>query len=229
MTALVRFQVAGYARSLRVLHPLIVVALVVVLVLVQGPAGPDASDLAVGTFGDVAAFMFPVWAWAARALLDTQPDEQRALTALAARRRSTPTFAGLLSAYAVNVSLGVVALVIPLFQAIQVESRGSAILAGCALNLLVVVPGTLIGAWTSRAVISDPGVSLLALLSALTAAILLGIGRFSWLSVPLIDWLRIAHDGSAEFTSHFPGVAGHLALWSALAGIAYLVIARRRS
>ncbi|TYK48306.1 hypothetical protein [Actinomadura decatromicini] len=229
MTALVRFQVAGYVRSLRVLHPLIVVGLVVVLVLIQGPAGRNASDLAIGTFGDVAAFMFPVWAWAARALLDTQPDEQRALTALAARRPSAPTLAGLLSAYGVNLSLGVVALVIPLFQAIQVESPGSAILAGCALNLLVAIPGTLIGAWTSRALIPDPGVSLLALLSALTAAILLGIGRLSWLSVPLIGWLRAAHDGANDFTSRFPEIALHLAIWSALAGAAYLTAARRRS
>ncbi|MFC4050939.1 hypothetical protein ACFOY4_14715 [Actinomadura syzygii] len=211
------------------LHPLIVVALVVVLVLIQGPAGPNASDLAIGTFGDVAAFMFPVWAWAARALLDTQPDEQRALTALAARRPSTPTVAGLLSAYGVNLSLGAVALVIPLFQAIQVESPGSAILAGCALNLLVAIPGTLIGAWTSRALIPDPGVSLLALLSALTATILLGLGRLSWLSVPLIGWLRAAHDGAKDFTSRFPEIALHLGIWSALVGAAYITAARRRS
>ncbi|TYB43351.1 hypothetical protein [Actinomadura chibensis] len=227
MTALVRFQVAGYVRSLRVLYPLIVVALVVVLVLVQGPAGRKASDLAIGTFGDVAAFMFPIWAWAARALLDTQPDEQRALTALAARRPSTPTLAGLLSAYCVNLSLGVVALVIPLFQAVQVGSPGSAILAGCALNLLVAVPGTLIGAWTSRALIPDPGVSLLALLGTLTATTLLGIGRLSWLSVPLIGWLRAAHDGANEFTSHFPEIALHLAVWSAVVGVAYITTAVR--
>ncbi|MFI0487376.1 hypothetical protein [Actinomadura sp. 9N215] len=229
MIALVRFQVAGYVRSLRVLHPLIVVALVVTLVLIQGPSGPDADDLAVGTFGDVAAFMFPVWAWAARALLDTQPDEQRALTATAARRRSTPTWAGLLSAYGVNVCLGVVALAVPLLQAIQVGAPGRAVLAGCALNLLAAVPGTLLGAWTSRAVIPDPGVSLLALLSAATAFALLGIGRLAWLSVPMIEWLRAAHDGAGEFTARFPDIALHLALWSALVGTAYVVLAHRRS
>ncbi|WUH96884.1 hypothetical protein OHR68_25405 [Spirillospora sp. NBC_00431] len=228
MIALIRFQVAGYVRSLRVLHPLIVVALVVTLVLIQGPSGPDAADLAVGTFGDVAAFMFPVWAWAARALLDAQPDEQRALTATAAHRRSMPTWAGLLSAYCVNVCLGVVALAVPLIQAIQVDVPGRAILAGCALNLLAAVPGTLLGAWTSRAMIPDPGVSLLTLLGAATALVLLGIGRLAWVSVPLIEWLRTAHDGAGELTSQFPSIALHLALWSVVVGAGYLALAHRR-
>ncbi|MGP4027991.1 hypothetical protein [Actinomadura sp. 3N407] len=228
MIALVRFQVAGYLRSLRVLHPLIVVALVVVLVLIQGPGGPDAADLAVGTLGDVAAFMFPIWAWAARALLDTQPDEQRSLTATAARRSSMPMWAGLFAAYGVNLCLGVAALAVPLMQAIQVGSPGRAILVGCALNFLVAVPATLVGAWTSRALIPDPGVSLLVLLGAVTALVLLGIGRFAWLSVPMIEWLRAAHDGPREFISDFPSIALHLALWSAVVGAAYIAAARHR-
>lgn len=124
MIALVRFQVAGYVRSLRVLHPLILVLLAVALILVQGPSGPDAADLAVGTLGDVAAFMFPVWAWAARALLDTQPDEQRALTTTAARSPSAPAWAGLFAAYTVNVFLGAVALAVPLLQALGAGSPG---------------------------------------------------------------------------------------------------------
>lgn len=228
MTALVRFHIAGHVRSLRVLHPLIVVGLVVVLVLFQGPGGPQAADLAVGTFGDVAAFMFPIWAWAARALLDTQPDEQRSLTSTAARRPSVPVWAGLLAAYGVNLCLGVVALAVPLVHAIQVGSPWRAILAGCALSLLVAVAGTLLGAWTSRALIPHPGVSLLALLGGATALLLLGIGRLAWLSVPMIGWLRAAHDGAGEFTSHFPGIALHLILWSALVGTAYIVTARHR-
>ncbi|TDC74884.1 hypothetical protein [Actinomadura sp. 7K507] len=228
MIALVRFQVAGYVRSLRILHPLIVVVLIVALVLIQGPGGPDAAGLAVGTFGDVAAFMVPIGAWAARALLDTQPDEQRLLTATAARRPSMPTWAGLLAAYSVNLFLGVVALTVPLIQAIQAGSPGGAILAGCALYLLAAVPATLVGAWTSRALIPAPGLSVLALLSAVTALVLLGIGRFAWLSVPVIEWLRAAHGGPGEFTSSFPSIALHLALWSAVVGAAYVATTRHR-
>ncbi|GAA2290732.1 hypothetical protein GCM10010402_56400 [Actinomadura luteofluorescens] len=227
MIAIVRFQVAGYLRSLRVLQPLIVVALLVALVLAQGPSGPDAGELAVRTFADVAAFMFPVWAWAARALLDTQPDEQRSLTATAARHQSGPTWAGLLAAYSVNIALGVTALAVPLIQAFQVSSSGRAILTGCALNLLVAVPGTLLGAWTSRAVIPDPGISLLALLGGATALLLLGMGRLSWLSIPMIGWMRAAHDGPNVFVSHFPTTALHLLIWSTVVGTAYLLTTRR--
>ncbi|WP_141577525.1 hypothetical protein [Actinomadura sp. WMMA1423] len=229
MIALVRFQVAGYLRSLRVLQPLIVVALAVALILSQGPSGPDAPALAVRTFADVAALMFPVWAWAARALLDTQPDEQRSLTATAARRPSAPMWAGLLAAYGVNISLGVVALAVPFIQALQAGSPGRAVLAGCALNLLVAVPGTLLGAWTSRAVLPHPGVSLLALLGGAAALLLLGMGRLSWLSVPMIDWMRAASDGPSAFVSHFPATALHLLLWSAVVGTAYLLTAPRRT
>jgi hypothetical protein len=227
--ALVRFQVAGYVRSLRVLQPLIVVALVVALVLSQGPSGPDAAALAVRTFADVAAILFPVWAWAARALLDTQPDEQRALTASAARHPSAPTWAGLLAAYGVNVSLGALALAVPLVQAFQAGSPGRAVLAGCALNLLVAVPGTLLGAWTSRALIPDPGVSLLALLGGATALLLLGMGRLSLLSIPMIGWMRAAHDGPSAFVSHFPATALHVLVWSAVVGTAYLLAIPRRT
>ncbi|MFA1539465.1 hypothetical protein [Actinomadura monticuli] len=226
MIALVRFQIAGYARSLRILQPFIVVALFVVLILVQGPSGPDASDLAVRTFADVAAIMFPVWAWAARALLDTQPDEQRALTATAVRRPSTPIWAGLLAAYATNVLLGLLALALPLVQAVQAGSPGLAISAGCALNLLVAVPGTLLGAWTSRALIPDPGISLLALLGGAAALLLLGMGPLSWLSVPMIEWLRAAHGGPDAFTSAFPAIALHLLLWSAAAATLYTTTPR---
>ncbi|NDU76018.1 hypothetical protein GWI34_25815 [Actinomadura sp. DSM 109109] len=225
MIALIRFHAAGYVRSLRVLQPLIVVALVVALVLAQGPSGPDAAELAVRTLADVAAFMFPVWAWAARALLDTQPDEQRALTATASRHPSA--WAGLLAAYGVNVSLGIAALAVPLFQALQAGSPGRAVLVGCVLNLLVAVPGTLLGAWTSRALIPDPGISLLALLGGATALLLLGMGRLSWLSVPMIGWMRAARDGPDDFVSHFPATALHLLAWSAIVATGYLLALRR--
>ncbi|GGV02843.1 hypothetical protein GCM10010182_20760 [Actinomadura cremea] len=229
MIAIVRFQAAAYVRSLRILPPLIVVALVVVLVLLQGPGGPEAAELAVGTFGDVAAFMFPLWAWAARGLLDTPPDEQRALTVSAARHRWAPVWAGLFAAYLVNVGLGLLALAAPLVQAVSLGSSGPAVVAGCALNALVAAAGTLLGAWTSRAVLPSPGISLLTLIGGAAALILLGLGPLSGLSVPMIDWLRAAHDGPDAFVSDFSGIALHLSLWTGLVGAAYVATDRFRS
>jgi hypothetical protein len=34
----------------------------------------------------------------------------------------------------------------------------------------------------------------------------------------MIEWLRAAHEDPGRFTSAFPGVAAHIALWSAVAG-----------
>ncbi|MFC6878946.1 MULTISPECIES: hypothetical protein [Actinomadura] len=228
MIALARFQIVGYVRSLRVLQPVIVVLLIMMLVLLQKPGGIDRTRLAVGSFGDVAAFMFPVWAWTARALLDTQPDEQRALSATAARGRTTPVWAGLLAAYAVNIGLGVLAFAAPLAYAPGAGVGGGAMLTGTALGLLVAVAATLLGAWTSRAIIPDAGVSLLALLGGVAAALLLGLGSLSWLSVPMIEWLRAGNHGATEFVSDFPPIALHLALWSLAVGTAYVLTSRTR-
>ncbi|MFI0450555.1 hypothetical protein [Actinomadura sp. 6N118] len=225
MIALARFQVSGYLRSLRILQPVIVIFMILALLLSQAPAN---AGLAAGAFGDVAAFMFPVWAWAARALLDTQPDEQRALSATAARHHLTPACAGLLAAYAVNLALGVAILAVPTVQGLSAGLESGAVAVGLGLNLLVAAAGTFLGAWTSRAIIPDPGVSLLALLGSAAAALLLSIGPLSWLSVPMVDWIRAAHDGPDELIAAFPGLALHMALWTAVVGVAYILIRRTR-
>ncbi|MEU6035618.1 hypothetical protein ABZ801_09410 [Actinomadura sp. NPDC047616] len=228
MIALVHFQVSGYVRSLRVLHPLIVVLLFMALVLLQGPSGDDARTLAAGTFGDVAAFAFPVWAWTARALLDTQPDEQRALSATAARYRPAFVLAGPLAAYAVNLCLAGLVLVAPVAQALAAGVGGTAVVTGVALNALVAAAATVLGVWTSRAIIPDPGLSVLMLLGGVTAALLLSLSPLSWAAVPMVEWLRAAQDGPEALVSAFPGLALHLVLWSAVLGIAYAATARNR-
>ncbi|XVQ13201.1 hypothetical protein ACQP1W_11860 [Spirillospora sp. CA-255316] len=268
MIALARFQVAGYVRSLRALQPLVVVLLLLSLVILQGSA--DDAELAVGTLGDVAAFLFPVWAWTARALLDTQPDEQRCLSALAVRARGrrpgaddpraaadrtheaaddspsegtadqaggvrsglmaahSRTLAGLIAAYAVNVGLGLLVLAVPVVQAHLAGVGTGTVLNGLGLSFLVALAATVLGAWTSRAIITDPGFSLLALLGGVVAALLLSLSPLSWVAVPMVDWLRAAHDGPAAFTSAFPAIALHLALWILVVGAAYIAVSRNR-
>ncbi|WP_433326682.1 hypothetical protein [Spirillospora sp. CA-294931] len=231
MIALARFQISGYLRSLRALPPLIVVILIVTLVLFQGggASGSDQAKLAVGTLGDVPAFMFPVWAWAARGLLDSQPDEQRALSATALGARTSSALAGLLAAYAINLGLGAIALGVPVIHAASSSVSASAILACVALNLLVAGAATLLGAWTSRAIVPAPGTSLLALLGGATAILVLSLGPGVWLSVPMIDWIKAAHDGPSAFTDAFPALAGHVLLWTTVVGTAYLLVRRTRA
>ncbi|MEW2358460.1 hypothetical protein [Spirillospora sp. NPDC029432] len=223
MIALVRFQISGYLRSFRVLQPLIVVLLLVSLVLLQGT---DDAGLAAGALGDVPAFLFAIWAWTARALLDTQPDDQRALSALTTRRHAA---AGLLAAYTVNLALGAVAAAVPLGQAIATGVSGPAIASGVGLLLLVALAGTVLGALTSRVLIPDPGISLITLITGVAAALLLSMSPLRWIAVPMVDWLRAAHDGPAELAAAFPGVALHLAAWTAVLAALYLTLRRTRT
>lgn len=226
MIALVRFHVAGYVRSLRVLPPVIAVLLFSAVVL-QGVGGDDARRLATGTFGDVAAFAFPVWAWTARLLLDTQPDEQRALSATAAPSRPAHVLAGPVAAYAVNLCLTGLLLAVPTAQALS-AGVGGAVLAGAALNALVAACATVLGACASRAVVPHPGLSLLTLLGGVTAALLLSMSPLSWAAVPMVEWLRAAHDGPDGLVTAFPGLAVHLALWSAAVALVYIAARRNR-
>lgn len=225
---LTRFHVTGYVRSQRALYPLVVVACFVILMLVQSPGPAHGAALTVGTFADIAVFMVPIWAWTARALLDTTPDVQADLTVLAVGRRTTTAVAGLIAAYCVNVALAVIMLAVPLMQGFYYHVSAAATLAGVALQPLAAVPATLLGAWTSRAVIRTPAISLLALVGGSVLLLLLSMGPLAWLSVPVIEWLRAAHRGEAAFVADFPAVAARVALWSVAVGAAYLWTRRRR-
>lgn len=227
MITLTRFHLYGYVRSQRAVYPLVVVALFVILMLVQNPGPAHGAELTVMTFGDVAALMVPIWAWTTRALLDTEPDVQGQLSVLAVGRRSTHTLAGLIAAYGANVALAALVLAVPVIQGLGFHVGTSAMLVGVALQPLAAVPATLLGALTSRAVIASPALSILALLCGCVLILLLSMGSLAWLSIPMIGWLRAAHDGAATFTGTFPGIAGHIALWSAVVAAAYLWIRRR--
>jgi hypothetical protein len=225
MIALTRFQVAGYVRSQRALYPMVVVACFVLLMLVQSPGPEHGAALTIGTLGDIAAIMVPIWAWTARALLDTAPDVQGDLSTLAVGRPAPA--AGLIAAYGVNVALAVIMLAAPLLQGLAFDADSSALLAGVALQALVAVPSTLLGAWTSRAVIRSPALSVLALLGGSMLILVLSMGPLAWLSIPMIEWLRAAHGGPAAFTADFPGVTLHIVLWSVVVAGAYLWTRRR--
>jgi hypothetical protein len=227
MIALVRFRVSGYVRSQRALYPLIVVALLVFLMLIQSPGAEHGARLTVGTLGDLAAIMVPIWAWTARALLDTEPDVQRDLSALAAGRPWTSVVAGLLAAYGTNAALAGMTLAVPVVHGLTFNVGAPALLAGAALQLLVAVPATLLGGWTARALIPSPAISTLILLGGCLMLLLLSMGPLAWLSIPMIEWLRAARTGPAAFTSAFPGVALHIAGWSAVVGAAYIGIRGR--
>ncbi|GAA2092085.1 hypothetical protein [Actinomadura alba] len=230
MTALVRFHLSGYVRSLRVVQPLLAIFLLASVMLPNAPVGPDRATtlkLAVGGYGDVAAFLFPIWAWTARSVLDTEPDGQRELGALAVGRR-TAMASGLLAAYLVNLGLGALTLTVPVLQGISAGAGWGALPPAVVLHLAVAVPATLVGAWAGRAVLPSTAVSILVLLGGCVVLLILSMGPLAWLSVPMIGWLRAAHDGPDALTAALPGLVAHIAAWSAVAGAGYAWVRRFR-
>ncbi|MEV5576043.1 hypothetical protein AB0L06_38925 [Spirillospora sp. NPDC052269] len=225
MIALIRFQLAGYLRSMRFLPSLIVTLLLVMLVFSQWPTGPDPVKLATGTYGDAAAFMVPLSAWTTRSLLDTQPTVQRWLSLLAVRRSA---LAGLFAAFIASSALSLLLFAAPFLQALTVGVPAQTTVAAVLLAALASAAGSFIGAWTSRAIIPGSGTSLLVLLSALTATLLLGLGRLSFLGIPYLDWIKAAHDGPSKLQAALPSVLLHLVLWCGVVATGYLVTLHRR-
>ncbi|MEV4251713.1 hypothetical protein AB0J52_00945 [Spirillospora sp. NPDC049652] len=226
MTALIRFQLAGYLRSMRFLPSLIVALLLVLLVFGQWPSGPDPVKLATGTYGDAAAFMVPLSAWTTRSLLDTQPTVQRWLTVLAVRRSAV---GGLLAAFTASSAISLLLFAAPFLQALTVGVPAKTTGAAVLLAVFACAAGTAIGAWTSRAIIPGAGAALLALLCALTASLLLGLGRLNYLAIPYLNWIKAAHKGPSALQASLPGVMLHLGLWCLIATTGYLVVLHRRS
>jgi hypothetical protein len=89
------------------------------------------------------------------------------------------------------------------------------------------VPATLLGAWAGRAVITSPAFSTLVLSGRSVLMLPLSTGPLSWLSIPMIEWLRGAQHGEDAFVAAFPGAALHIAAWSAVVAAAYVWIRGR--
>jgi hypothetical protein len=225
--ALVRFQTMGYVRSLRALQPLIAIVLLISIMFADTWASPSTEAL-VSAFADMAALMVPIWALAAQATFDVQPEEQGDLSAVAAGSRIRWITAGLLTAYVVNLGLGVIGMGWLLAIGVDRGAGAGVLLLGVALHVIAAVPATLIGAWTCRSFLPRPAVSVLSMLFTCVAALLLSLGPLHWISVPMGGWMRAASDGQQTFAAAFPGVAVHTLLWSAVVGAGYVWRRTRR-
>src|SRR3954470_2225809 len=140
MIALTRFRFMAYLRSHRAFQPLL--GLLAVLAILYASRVPKGAEL--GALADSAGILLPVLAWAARGLLDNEPDEQRAIAISARGHREL--IAGLAGAAVFNTGLAAIALVWPLVVGFEVRPGPSVILAGALLHLLAVLAGTALGA-----------------------------------------------------------------------------------
>lgn len=222
--AVARFQLAGFVRSGHVLFPAVLLA-----VLLGVQSGMPSS--AAVSFTDSAAFAFPLFALATHQLLASEPDVQRAVSTVHAGSRRTYLLAGLLAAFALNL----VFLVCCVASALRGPLGGTAttgdlpglLALGVGIHLLALLPGLALGAVTSRTVTGDAPAEYICLVGGLLAAVLLGLAirPVSWLSVPLLDLMRAAHDG--RLTAALPAVTAHTLIWSLVVGAGYLWLRRR--
>lgn len=227
MIAAMRFQLSGYVRSTRVLHPVLALALLLAVVF-SSPLGGTPAEVrsgALNAFGDLAALVFPICAWAARGVLDTEPDVQRHICAVTVGRWRAVA-AGLGTAYGFSACLALLAPVYPLVEAARYGLRSSVLLLTVALMLLSALAATALGALTSRAVISSPGGSILVLLGGFMANLLLGLGPLRIMTVPMIEWMGAAGRGPSAFTSALPLLGLRTLVWAALATTLYARLRR---
>lgn len=229
MITVMRFQLSGYLRSVRALHPVIALALLLAVVF-SGPLGSGPAQIrqgAVASVADLAALVFPICAWAARGLLDTEPDAQRHVSAVTAGRWRAGA-AGLCAAYGFSACLALLAPVYPLAEAVRYGVPASTLLLGFGLMLASALAATALGALTSRAVLPSPGTSILVLLGVCTADLLLGLGPLRGLTVPMIEWMRAAGRGPSAFAGAAPSLLLRTLVWAVAATALYAGLRRSR-
>ncbi|RCG30750.1 hypothetical protein DQ384_12220 [Sphaerisporangium album] len=220
---LVRFKIAAYLRSHRIIQPFVgLLAMLIILYSTRVLAGHELSS-----YGDSAALLVPVFAWAARGLLDTEPDVQRLISVTASGRPGREVTAGLLAAAAVNAVLAALAVLVPLGIGFAVMPGGAVLAGGLALHFLSLLTGTALGALSSRPILRDQAMSTLVMLGAYVAMLLISLAPVTWLTVPLISWMRAA--GRPSFlASALPGLAAITLAWCTAAFLAYTYLRRTR-
>ncbi|GAA3664294.1 hypothetical protein GCM10022224_030410 [Nonomuraea antimicrobica] len=221
MIALAVFRVAAYVRSHRVFQALLLT--LAMLAIVHGSRAPRGEEAAVLTDG--AVLLVPILAWAARSLLDTEPDRQREMSAVQVGGRGREVAAGLLAAFASCAVFAGLGLVWALLLGITGSPSPDVLGAGVALHVVSALTGTALGALTSRAVLPSPAVSIMVLLLGYLVMLLLSASSLYWLTVPLISWMKAANAG--ELAARLPQLAAISLAWC-LAGLAAYALLRRR-
>jgi hypothetical protein len=229
VVALSRMRFSGYARSQRVLAP--VLASLAMLAVLQ--VGGAAS--AVDAYGVSAVGLFGIFAWQSKLALDTEPDAQRQLSYLAVGSAPREVAAGLLAAGISAVPTIVLGLVAPwITGTIEVRpthTTGDIVAAvgfGIWVHLISALPAVAVGAFASRAVTRARGWGVSMLVGASVLVLVLGLngaGPLRWLVPQIVGAIKAGNDGNL-----LSGVVitVHAVAWSLLFFVAYLVLRARR-
>lgn len=192
------------------------------LVVLSGGRAPAAVVLVTAL-----AFAVPLLAWAARQVLDAEPDDQYGLSSLAVGGRRRADVAGLLAASAVTVPLALVCAAVSLVQVDEDGVPTGVALAGGALAVAAGLVATAVGAAAARAVAGTGAGPVVVLVAAPVLLAIAGLWDSPAVSVlvPRLDEaVRAAYDDRLAAVG--PVVAAQSAVW-ALAVLAVRVLLRR--
>ncbi|GIF72848.1 hypothetical protein [Asanoa siamensis] len=220
MSALVRMRLTAFVRGGRALPGLL--GTLVMVGIIYGGGRSDAAE----AYGFSAVALFPVVAWQAKLLLDTEPDVQRrlAVTAVGPHRELA---AGLLAAAAVGAGTVAFAMILPwLFGAI---TGPAGIAPGLWAHAASLVAAVGLGALASRAVTRSTLYGIAVLVTGSVLAIVLGLDGsvVPWLAPPLMAAARrlADHPDSASLVT----LSAHALLWTAVVIAGYARMRRTRS
>ena len=230
MTALVRMRLTAFVRTGRALPP--IMAALVVLGVIHGGGASQAAP----AYGYSAVALFPILAWTAKLVLDTEPDVQRRLARLTVGP-GREAVAGLLAAATIGLAFGAAAMLAPWpFGAIRGPEPGepaliTGFLLGALAHLLALLAAVALGALASRAVTGTirAGVTVLATGSVLVVVLGLSDSIAPWLVPPLMATARALSrqvppaDGTFWLHTAWAGV------WCAAVFTGYGWLRRRRS
>ena len=222
MIHLVRFKLSAYARSHRLLQPM--VGLTAMLILFYSTLIPPGKELS--SYADSAGLLIIVFAWASRGLLDTEPPTQRLISMTAAGGPGREITAGLLGALAVNLGLAVIAIALPLIHGFAAMPTPTDLALGIALHVLSLSVGTALGALASSAILPSPAVSMLVLFGGYVALLLISLTPVGRFSVPIVPWMRAANEG--VIGGALPGLATAALFWAAAGMVFYVRLRRTR-
>ncbi|WP_043634857.1 hypothetical protein [Nonomuraea candida] len=222
MIALTVFRLAAYVRSHRVYQALLLT--LAMLAIVHGNRAPRGAEA--GVLVDGAILLVPILAWAARSLLDTEPDRQREMSAIQVGGRGREVAAGLLAAFTACAVFATSGLLWGLLLGITGSPSPGLLSVAILLYVVAALTGTALGALTSRAIMPSPAFSIMTLLLGFLAMLLVSATSLYWLTVPLTSWMKAANSGA--LLAQFPQLAAISLAWC-LAGLAAYVWLRRRT
>jgi hypothetical protein len=203
MLTIIGMRLHGYVRGYYAIAPAVAGLVALGVLYGGGVTRPEEA------YGVSALVLFPVLAWQAQIVFNSEPDAQRRLTRLAAGGPSREIASGLLAATAACVPMVVVAMILPwVFQSVRPLQDvgdaaplgvGGALAVGLWAHLLVIPAAVALGGLASRAVSRTRAVGVTVLVTGAVLSILFGLSGspVALAAPPLMATARAAANGAS--------------------------------